>query len=105
VRGAFEVIAPRWIGVDFGTTNSAVATIDEAGAPQLVTFPSAAGRRPTFPSVLYFDRRSPSVAGSVAIERYLASDTKGLIQSLKPISPTAPSRARRSGPVATRSRS
>ena len=78
------MIAPAWMGVDFGTTNSAVAVIDEAGTPQLVTFPSAAGRRPTFPSVLYFDRRSPSVAGSVAIERYLASETKGrFIQSLK----------------------
>jgi hypothetical chaperone protein len=78
------VIAPAWMGVDFGTTNSAVAVIDESGAPQLVTFPSAAGRRQTFPSVLYFERRSPSVAGAAAIERYLASETKGrFIQSLK----------------------
>jgi hypothetical chaperone protein len=78
------VIAPAWMGVDFGTTNSAVAVIDESGAPQLVTFPSAAGRRQTFPSLLYFERRSPSVAGAAAIERYLASETKGrFIQSLK----------------------
>ena len=72
------------MGVDFGTTNSAVAVIDESGASRLVTFPSAAGRRPTFPSVLYFERRTPSVAGAAAIERYLASETKGrFIQSLK----------------------
>ena len=78
------MIAPAWMGVDFGTTNSAVAVIDASGAPQLVTFPSAGGRRQTFPSVLYFERRSPSVAGLAAIERYLASETKGrFIQSLK----------------------
>ena len=65
------------MGVDFGTTNSAVAVIDESGASRLVTFPSAGGRRPTFPSVLYFERRSPSVAGAAAIERYLAAETKG----------------------------
>jgi len=78
------LIAPAWMGVDFGTTNSAVAVIDDSGAPRLVTFPSAGGRRPTFPSVLYFEPRSPSVAGSTAIERYLASETKGrFLQSLK----------------------
>jgi hypothetical chaperone protein len=78
------VIAPAWMGVDFGTTNSAVAVIDESGAPQLVTFRSAGGSRQTFPSVLYFEPRSPSVAGLAAIERYLASETKGrFIQSLK----------------------
>jgi len=71
------------MGVDFGTTNSAVAIADESGA-HLVPFPSAAGPRPTFPSVLYFERRSQSVAGAAAIEHYLASETKGrFIQSLK----------------------
>jgi molecular chaperone DnaK (HSP70) len=63
------VIAPAWMGVDFGTTNSAVAVIDESGAVKLVTFPSAGGRRQAFPSVLDFEPRSPSVAGSAAIER------------------------------------
>jgi hypothetical protein len=78
------VIAPAWMGVDFGTTNSAVAVIDESGAARLVTFPAAGGRRQTFPSVLYFEPRSPSVAGPAAVERYLASETKGrFLQSLK----------------------
>jgi hypothetical chaperone protein len=77
------VNAPRWIGVDFGTTNSAVAIADESSA-HLVPFSSAAGPRPTFPSVLYFERRSHSVAGAAAIEHYLASEAKGrFIQSLK----------------------
>ena len=84
VRGRGEVNAPGWVGVDFGTTNSAVAVVDEAGAAHLVSFPSAAGPRATFPSVLYFEKRSHSVAGAAAIEHYLASETKGrFIQSLK----------------------
>jgi hypothetical chaperone protein len=70
--------------VDFGTTNSAVAFVEGSGPPQLAQFPSAHGPRPTFPSVLYFEPKAPSVAGAAAIERYLASETKGrFIQSLK----------------------
>ena len=73
-----------WVGVDFGTTNSAVAFVDASGAARLAQFPSTHGPRPTFPSVLYFEPKMPSVAGSAAIERYLASETKGrFIQSLK----------------------
>src|SRR4051812_12685031 len=74
----------RWIGVDFGTTNSAVAFVDAAGVARLAQFPSSHGARSTFPSVLYFEPRKPSVAGTEAIEHYLASETKGrFIQSLK----------------------
>ena len=70
--------------MDFGTTNSAVALVDAIGAPRLAQFPTAHGPRSTFPSVLYFEPRKPSVAGADAIERYLASETKGrFIQSLK----------------------
>jgi hypothetical chaperone protein len=73
-----------WVGIDFGTTNSAVAFVDAAGAPRLAQFPTAQGPRSTFPSVLYFEPKQPSVAGAEAIERYLASETKGrFIQSLK----------------------
>ena len=69
---------------DFGTTNSAVAFVEGSGPPHLAQFPSAHGPRPTFPSVLYFEPKAPSVAGAAAIERYLASETKGrFIQSLK----------------------
>ena len=76
--------APRWVGVDFGTTNSAVAFVDDRGAAQLAAFPSALGPRQTFPSVLYFEPKAASLAGTAAIERYLASETKGrFIQSLK----------------------
>jgi len=74
----------QWVGVDFGTTNSAVAVADASGHPRLALFPAALGSQPTFPSVLYFEPRQPSVAGSAAIERYLAAETKGrFLQSLK----------------------
>jgi hypothetical chaperone protein len=83
--------APRWLGLDFGTTNSAVAFIEGSRPPHLATFATADGRRQTFPSVLYFEprvpsvaRQPPSLAGSAAIERYLESELKGrFIQSLK----------------------
>src|ERR1019366_6846277 len=73
-----------WVGVDFGTTNSAVAFVDVSDPPRLAQFPSHQGPRSTFPSVLYFEPKASSVAGAAAIERYLASETKGrFIQSLK----------------------
>ena len=60
-RGAATgVTAARWIGLDFGTTNSAVALVDASGPPRLALFPTAAGPRPTFPSVLYFEPERPA---------------------------------------------
>ena len=77
-------MAVCWVGVDFGTTNSAVSFVEGSGSPRLAQFPSVHGPRPTFPSVLYFEPKCPSVAGATAIERYLASETKGrFVQSLK----------------------
>jgi hypothetical chaperone protein len=74
----------QWIGIDFGTTNSAVAFAGVDGGAQLATFPSSSGPRSTFPSVLYFEPKHASLAGHPAIERYLASDVKGrFLQSLK----------------------
>lgn len=90
------------LGLDFGTTNSAIAVAQEqrvvltqfplqpaplSAAPP----PAAAATTPTFRSVLYFDpdelgpdRRPLSVAGPAAIEQYLAADGQGrLLQSLK----------------------
>ncbi len=90
------------LGLDFGTTNSAIAAAD-AAAVVLTQFPlqrlTAAARAsgqaqpttPTFRSVLYFDpeeigadRRPLAVAGPLAIEQYLEGDGQGrLLQSLK----------------------
>ena len=79
-----SVTSVPWVGVDFGTTNSAVAFVDASGPARLALFPTPHGPRPTFPSVLYFEPKQPAVAGSTAIERYLASETRGrFIQSLK----------------------
>jgi hypothetical chaperone protein len=79
------------VGLDFGTSNSAVTCVDEAGGPRLARFASAAGFTATFPSVLHFERELEggvssvhSYAGADAIERYLSSDSPGrLMRSLK----------------------
>jgi hypothetical chaperone protein len=83
----------RSVGLDFGTSNSAVTCVDAAGVPVLARFPNTAGGSPTdtFPSVLHFERELedgvPAVhayAGAEAIERYLSHDTPGrLMRSLK----------------------
>jgi len=73
------------LGLDFGTTNSALARAD-ASAVQLARF----GDARTYRTVLYFDPneqiggRPAVLAGPSAIERYLAGDGSGrLIQSIK----------------------
>jgi hypothetical chaperone protein len=78
------------VGLDFGTTNSALATVVGAH-PTLAEFPSASGSTQTFPSVLYFERRKEaaltrltSAAGPKALQHYVEAEDKGrLIQSLK----------------------
>ena len=85
-----EFTATGSVGLDFGTTNSALATAAGAHAV-LAEFPSGNGVTHTFPSILYFERRKDgarsrlmSVAGPKALEAYLAAEDKGrLIQSLK----------------------
>ncbi len=79
----------RFIGIDFGTTNSAVAVADGDAAPQLVPFPNPDGSTAqTWRTVLYFepsDGPKPSVsAGALAIGRYLDTGGDGrFIQSVK----------------------
>jgi hypothetical chaperone protein len=81
----------RAVGLDFGTSNSAVTSVDGAGVPRLARFPGPAGSTDTFPSVLHFELDSDgllptvnSYAGAAAIARYLSSETPGrLIRSLK----------------------
>ena len=78
------------VGLDFGTTNSAIATL-VGSQPTLAEFPSPGGATHTFPSVLYFERRKEgtltrltSAAGPRALQHYLEAEDKGrLIQSLK----------------------
>ena len=79
------------IGIDFGTTNSAVARVRAGGAgidaTEMAFFAHASGQTDVYRSILYFEHhRTPSPrtvgwSGPVAIEHYLAAETKGrLIQ-------------------------
>ncbi|MFO0745492.1 MAG: Hsp70 family protein [Myxococcota bacterium] len=86
------------IGIDFGTTNSALAWVaDGAGAgdavptPRVATFPLHGRPVTTFRSILYFETecewirgRPEAWVGPTAIEQYLATDGEGrLMQSMK----------------------
>ena len=85
------VNSPDVVGLDFGTSNSAVTCVDATGVPRLARFPGPVGLTDTFPSILYFEREMehgvPALrahGGSAAIERYLSHDSPGrLIRSLK----------------------
>jgi hypothetical chaperone protein len=81
-----------FVGIDFGTTNSSVALLAGDAPVQLAQFPFLGAESPSFRSVLYFEqfttpaglKRTHSLTGPAAIERYLEADEKGrLIQSLK----------------------
>ena len=82
------------VGLDFGTTNSAIAIIGSTGAPRLARFRNAtadASDAETFRSILFFEAteetggtESALSVGNEAIRRYLAAAGNGrLIQSLK----------------------
>jgi hypothetical chaperone protein len=79
------------IGLDFGTTNSSIATVEPQGNVRLAQFSYTGGLTESFRSVLYLEQirkaaRSTikSWTGPSAIDRYLEADEKGrLIQSLK----------------------
>ncbi|HXQ23624.1 MAG TPA: Hsp70 family protein [Candidatus Acidoferrales bacterium] len=81
----------RVIGLDFGTTNSAVAVATPDGSAVLATFADGAQRTATFRSLLHFNpdsvgpgQRPQGVAGPEAIKSYLESGGRGrLIQSMK----------------------
>ncbi|UWZ85007.1 Hsp70 family protein [Occallatibacter riparius] len=83
---------PPLFGIDFGTTNSAVALLEPGGEVRLARFSLRGQETPACRSVLYFEqhksstgmRRVHGYSGLDAIERYLDAEEKGrLIQSLK----------------------
>ena len=84
---------PLAVGIDFGTTNSALAVVDEDGRSRVARFggPLAAQESESFRSLLYFhpDEREPTgrlrpFAGPAGIARYLEAVGEGrLIQSTK----------------------
>jgi hypothetical chaperone protein len=79
------------IGLDFGTTNSAIAVADAGKEATLASFSAGGDTITSFRSILYFpakDRSAPvkaeTKAGPEAISSYLDADTKGrLILSIK----------------------
>ena len=77
-------------GLDFGTTNSAIARVGRDGTPELAHFLSPDGSVPTFRSLLYFDREDELApvdihSGPSALIHYLEREEHGgrLVQSLK----------------------
>ena len=78
-------------GLDFGTTNSAIAVADAGKEATLACFADGSDTTTSFRSILYFpvkDRSSTvkaeTKAGPEAISSYLEADTKGrLILSIK----------------------
>jgi hypothetical chaperone protein len=81
----------RVIGLDFGTTNSAIAVADDQGRATLAAFSAGPSTTTSFRSILYFPPKDKTAgkqvetkAGPEAIASYLDSDTKGrLVVSIK----------------------
>jgi hypothetical chaperone protein len=68
------------VGIDFGTTNSAVAIANEHGDVHLVPLAGS----PYWRTVLYFEPSGAISAGAPAIARYLETGGEGrLVQSIK----------------------
>lgn len=79
----------NFVGIDFGTTNSAIAIASDKEKPKLLSFPMPNGENAdTWRSVLFFEHGDDPVpdvsAGGLAIGRYLESGGDGrFIQSVK----------------------
>ena len=81
----------RGIGLDFGTTKSAVAFATPSSAAEVARFTTSDGDTQSFRSILYCghsEDHTPveSLTGNRAIERYLEHEGEGewrLLQSLK----------------------
>ena len=78
-------------GLDFGTTNSSIAMVDQGGEVRLASFDYSGGQTEAFRSLLYLEQvRTAARAvikswtGPRGIDQYLLAEHKGrLIQSLK----------------------
>jgi hypothetical chaperone protein len=74
-----------FVGIDFGTTNTAVALADGDGSVRLARLPGVdGGTTATWRTVLYFEPDGPVHVGAPAIRRYVAAEGEGrLVQSIK----------------------
>src|SRR5687767_2293341 len=83
VRGSSTVVR-MFVGIDFGTTNSAVGIAEANGEVRLLPLPSDGADQSTWRSVLYFEPGGKLSAGAPAIARYLETEGEGrLVQSIK----------------------
>jgi hypothetical chaperone protein len=75
----------RHIGIDFGTTNTAVGVAEADGAVGLAPLPGPGGQgASTWRTVLFFEEDAPPRAGAPAIDRFLEVEGDGrLVQSIK----------------------
>lgn len=76
------------VGIDFGTTNTALALAEDGGAVALADLPGvsseSAATAKTWRTVLHFDPDAPPLAGAPAVGRYVQNEGQGrLIQSIK----------------------
>ncbi len=69
-----------YVGIDFGTTNSAIAVAGPRGAVKLASLQGA----PHWRTVLFFEPSGALSAGAPAIQRYIDTEGEGrLVQSIK----------------------
>lgn len=74
-------------GLDFGTSNSTIARLDDAGVPQLLKLEDG---RETIPSVIFFGFEDDSVHfGRQAVAEYVTGAEGRLMRSLKSVLGTA----------------
>jgi hypothetical chaperone protein len=75
----------RYVGIDFGTTNTAVGLADGDGGVRLAALPGSGGQSAdTWRTVLFFEVDAPPRAGGPAIDRFLEVEGDGrLVQSIK----------------------
>jgi len=73
-----------FVGIDFGTTNTAVGIAQPGGEVALVPLPAPTGDQAYWRTVLYFEHGGKLSAGAPAIARYLETEGDGrLVQSIK----------------------
>jgi molecular chaperone DnaK len=81
----------RVVGIDLGTTNSVVATLDESG--QVIVLTNASGREIT-PSVLYFESDGSVIVGEDAVVATAVDPDNGVLLVKRVMGTDSPIRVR-----------
>src|SRR5260370_7943393 len=87
-----HLMGRRVVGIDLGTTNSVVASVDDGGS--VVVLPNASGREIT-PSVVYFEPDGSVVVGEEAVQAIAIDPDNGVQLIKRAIGTTFPLRPRR----------